>query len=108
MEEKYVVHRDLKPDNIIMRRDKGVVSSESLEQHSSAKVCIIDFGFAADLRQGTSRSTGCGTVGYMAPETILKKESEALDIKLSSKFDVFSAGVIFYELYSRTNREYSA
>lgn len=98
MEEHHLVHRDVKPDNVIMKRDMGLTSTEALEQHHSAKVCMIDFGFAADLRHETSKSTGCGTVGYMAPETILKKESDASEIRLSSKFDVYSAGIVFYEL----------
>jgi serine/threonine protein kinase len=107
MEEHFVVHRDIKPDNVIVRNEKTVCSSETLEFTKGSKLCIIDFGFAADLKQSSSRSTGCGTVGYMAPETILKKESDALSVKLSSKFDVYGAGIIFYELYIRLMLDFS-
>ncbi|KAM3138695.1 hypothetical protein pb186bvf_009259 [Paramecium bursaria] len=72
-----IVHKDIKTDNIIVDR--------------SQKVKLIDFGFSNNL----SDSSICGTPGYMAPE-ILRKE------KYTTKADLFSVGVIMYQLYSRS------
>ena len=85
-----LVHRDLKPDNVIVERDdKGA-------EHAR----IVDFGIAV-LRDGpvddaaALRLTACGTLlgtpAYMAPE---QAQSDALD----PRTDLFALGVIAYEL----------
>ena len=73
-----VIHRDLKPGNIIISKD-GVVK-------------IMDFGLAFRERMRfTDPGVYIGTPGYMAPEVISKGE-------YSTKSDVFSFGVLMYEM----------
>ena len=77
-----VVHRDIKPDNIIFN-----------EQQSSIK--IADFGIAhlgnSTEQEKTQAGTILGTPRYMSPE---QAKGEAID----GRSDLFSLGVILYEL----------
>ncbi len=79
--EKGIVHRDIKPENIMIRKD-GIVQ-------------IMDFGLAK-LRGAsrlTKEGTMVGTVGYMSPEQVQGQE-------LDHRTDIFSLGVILYEMLS--------
>lgn len=83
---KGIVHRDLKPQNIL-------VSSETDE------VLICDLGIAALKRDYDPESTSLvaeGTPIYAPPEFNNTK-------KITSKFDVWSYGIILYEIYTREN-----
>jgi eukaryotic-like serine/threonine-protein kinase len=89
-----VVHRDLKPDNILLeRRDDGV-----------ELVKVLDFGIArvsaeagqavegaAPTRALTRLGTVMGTPGYMAPEQAV---GEAVD----HRADLYALGVVLWEL----------
>ena len=74
-----VIHRDLKPQNV-MRDETG-------------RILVMDFGLARTLEGDGMTQTGAlvGTMEYMSPEQALAKE-------LDQRSDVFSAGLIFYEL----------
>ncbi len=76
-----VIHRDLKPQNI-MRDQTG-------------RILVMDFGLARTLEGDGMTQTGAlvGTMEYMSPEQALAQE-------LDQRSDIFSAGLIFYELLS--------
>ena len=75
-----VIHRDLKPQNIM--REKG-----------SGRILVMDFGLAKTLEGNNMTQTGAmvGTMEYMSPE-------QALAGNLDQRSDIFSLGLIFYEL----------
>lgn len=78
LEEHDIVHRDLKPGNIVMLA-KDIIK-------------ISDFGIAAyNNCPPTELAAVAGTPSYMAPEQIIGSQ-------VDGRSDLFSAGVIFYEM----------
>jgi serine/threonine-protein kinase PpkA len=75
-----ILHRDLKPPNIMLREDSQIV--------------LIDFGLAKAISNAT-RSTAAGVLRgspyYMSPE-------QAQGDELDGRSDLYSLGVIFYEM----------
>jgi serine/threonine protein kinase len=74
-----VIHRDLKPQNIMMNKRGEVV--------------IMDFGLAAIADQLSGAEVRNGTPAYMAPEQL--KGSE-----VTAKSDIYSLGLVLYELFT--------
>ncbi|MCA1635381.1 MAG: SUMF1/EgtB/PvdO family nonheme iron enzyme [Acidobacteria bacterium] len=82
--EAHIVHRDVKPDNIIVRRTaRGL------------RVKLLDFGVAKlrDIAATNLTQTGSvvGTPHYMSPEQCLGEE-------LDGRSDIYSVGIVLYEM----------
>ncbi|MFF1529442.1 Stk1 family PASTA domain-containing Ser/Thr kinase [Cellulomonas sp. NPDC058312] len=78
-----LVHRDVKPENVLMASD--------------GRIKVADFGLARAVTEVTSTTTGTvfGTVAYLAPELVVRGESDA-------RTDVYAAGVLVYEMLTGT------
>lgn len=113
MHQKLFCHRDIKPLNIIIK---------DFEPHKASKfdlkdimykhrLYLIDYGLTINNKYenyNELKMKVCGTSGYMPPELLNTKSNE---VKLSldqSKFDIFSLGVIIYEMLSGRNPFISA
>src|SRR5258707_7963160 len=74
-----IIHRDLKPQNIM--------------QEKQGRILVMDFGLARSLESGGMTHSGAllGTIEYMSPE-------QAMGAHLDCRSDLFSLGLIFYEL----------
>ena len=78
-----MIHRDLKPGNLLVTRTdvRDVVK-------------LADFGLARNYLKNATMTVGIGTWQYSSPEFFTNS-------KLSSKSDVYSFGVVLWEMCTR-------
>ncbi len=88
--QKYIIHRDIKPHNIMLSADGSIK--------------ILDFGIAGYINQSPddfenidlnsdTELTSSGTPSYMSPE-------QAQGLNLDQRSDIFSFGIVLYQMLS--------
>ena len=75
--EQHIIHRDIKPQNMIISRD--------------GKVKVADFGIARAVSTQTMNATAVGSVHYISPE-------QAKGGYCDERSDIYSFGITMYEM----------
>jgi len=83
MNESNITHRDIKPENILIKY------IDEKKEDFNIKLC--DFGLCKEIKSTKINLTRAGTNKYMAPEVE--------DGEYNNKVDLWSIGVLIYELY---------
>ena len=82
-----IVHRDIKPDNIMINSTQG-------------RTKILDLGIGKNIKQGgtdlTLEGEVLGTAMYLSPEQTKGK--------ITATSDIFSVGIVLYQLFTNTHR----
>ena len=82
-----IIHRDIKPDNIMINSAQGIVK-------------ILDLGIGKNIQQGgvdlTLEGEVLGTAMYLSPEQTKGK--------ITATSDVFSVGIVLYQLFTDAHR----
>lgn len=90
--ERGIVHRDVKPENIIVREDGRVKVLDFGISKLIEPGSLADEGFyPAMLSKEEGASTGFGTVNYMSPEQVREEYTD-------KRTDLWSLGVCLYEM----------
>jgi calcium-dependent protein kinase len=87
LHNRKIVHRDIKPDNIL-------IESMPTDKHPDDpwQIKVVDFGTAMRFKKGSKLTQTFGTSYYVAPEV--------LDGHYNEKCDIWSAGVVLYMMLS--------
>ena len=99
LNNKNIIHRDIKSDNILLHYE----NEQDLEANNftKAKIKLIDFGFARYLDENELAGSLVGTPMYMDPkvlQTFLESKSRVVQGFYDQKVDVWSLGILTYEL----------
>ena len=82
LKELRVMHRDIKTENILVKLDR---------KNKLKKIYLIDFGLAKYIDSRDEVTQKLGTMGYCAPEVILKNAYD-------QKVDMWSIGIVYFLL----------
>jgi calcium/calmodulin-dependent protein kinase I len=87
-QKKKIVHRDIKPDNILIKsiKDKGKLY----------EIKVADLGLAVQTPRDRPLFMKCGSPGYIAPEIFTS--DPICGQGYSYKADIFSTGSLFFNL----------
>ena len=90
--EAGIIHRDIKPENVMLRRD-GIVKvlDFGLAKLTERRAPVTDTESPTALNPQTDPGTVMGTAHYMSPE-------QARGVEVDARSDIFSLGVMFYEM----------
>ena len=93
-----ILHRDLKLENILLHFDNE--DDRINKRILKAKIKIIDFGFARYLKDEDLAQSVLGSPMFMDPKILLKlnKMYNTNDFAYDAKADIYSLGVICYQL----------
>lgn len=97
--QQNVLHRDLKPDNVLIQAnpDTDHAGSDSTRSTLGERLRVVDFGLARLTESDTHTRTGetLGTPSYMAPEQVQAKPDS-----ITAATDVYGLGAVLYECLS--------
>jgi serine/threonine protein kinase len=84
-----IVHRDIKPDNILIERDSG-------------RAVVTDFGIARAIERAADISTVTSTGFTLGTPTYMSPEQAGAEKEIDGRSDIYSLGCVLYEMLAGT------